>query len=186
MSKLRSLVAIAALSLSVSCATAGGGKGGAPNFTLNGVDGRPVSLSNQLGKKVVLINFWATWCGPCTHELPHLQALYDKFKGQGLEVMAVAMDGPETIANVAPFVRRQGLTFPVLLDEETRAVGLYNPQKAAPYNVFIDRSGKIVATHEGFANGDEKLIEELVEKLVRGEEIAPAANAEAAAEVSAQ
>lgn len=171
------------LALLTACATSGGTGGQAnyeaADFTLNTVDGRTVSLSEHLGKDVVLINFWATWCTPCAYELPHLQALWDKHKDDGLVILAVAMDGPETIASVAPFVRRHALGFPVLLDEETRAVSLYNPQRAAPFNVIIDRSGRIVSAREGFNAGDEKAIEEtivaLLGKAASGQEAAPAA-----------
>ena len=160
-----------ALALACACATTGTDGGAqrsyeAADFTLNTVDGRTVSLSEHLGRAVVLINFWATWCTPCMYELPHLQALYEQYKDDGLDVLGVAMDGPETIASVAPFVRRHSIGFPVLLDEETRAVSLYNPQRSAPFNVLIDRSGKVVSSREGFNAGDEKSIEAAVVALL--------------------
>lgn len=170
-SRLISLLVFGALLLTTACATtsSSGHRGGAPDFTLSSVDGRPVSLSKYLGKKVVLLNFWATWCAPCASELPHLQELYDTYKDQDLVILSIAMDGPETMANVAPFVRRQGLTFPVLLDPETRAVLLYNPSRSAPFNVIIGRDGKIAMAREGFASGDEKFLESTLLAAMKSE-----------------
>jgi peroxiredoxin len=68
------------------------------------------------------------------------------------------MDGPETIANVGSFTRRYNLTFPVLLDEETKVVGIYNPKRTAPLSVLIDRKGQIARVRQGYNAGDEKLI----------------------------
>lgn len=161
---LRPTILAVLLALS-GCATTGGVPM-ASDFTLDGIDGRRVSLSQHLGKDVVVLNFWATWCGPCASELPHLQALHEAHALEGLVILAIAMDGPETVANVAPFVRRQRLTFPVLLDEETRAVALYNPHRSAPYTVFIDRTGRVVGTREGFNPGDEREIEATVRALL--------------------
>jgi peroxiredoxin len=146
---------------------AAGLKLGAPatDFTLRDVDGKDVRLSDFSGK-VVLIDFWATWCVPCEAAIPHLQELYVQNRDRGFVVLGVAMDGPETIAGVAPFARRYNLTFPVLLDEETKVVGMYNPKRTAPLSVLIDRQGQIARTRQGFNAGDEKLIEADVKGLL--------------------
>lgn len=150
---------------------AGGGADGAAqgaaatDFTLRDVDGKSVSLSDFAGK-VVLIDFWATWCVPCEAEIPHLESLYQKNKDAGLVVLGVSMDGPETVASVGPFVRRYNLSFPVLLDEETKVVGVYNPKRTAPLSVLIDRTGKIVRVRSGYNPGDENLIAEDVAKAL--------------------
>lgn len=172
-SAARALLFLAVTSaVSVGCASGGAPNGGAAgpstassgstgrtsDFALRDTDGRTVRLSDHLGKRVVLLNFWATWCVPCAAELPHLQRLYASQKDR-LVVLGIAMDGPESVANVAPQVRRYGLTFPVLLDEETRVVGLYNPKRAAPYSVLIGLDGAVVKTREGYSSGDEAAIE---------------------------
>lgn len=163
--------ALVALSCGGAQTTGGGGASGAraSDFALPDVEGRTVRLSDFLGKKVVLINFWATWCAPCQGEMPHLERLYATYRDQGFVVLGVSMDGPESVANVAPMVRRLGLSYPVLLDEETRVVGMYNPKRAAPFNVLIARDGTIARTREGYSAGDEAEIEADVKRLLGGE-----------------
>jgi peroxiredoxin len=138
----------------------------ATDFTLRDVDGRDVRLSDYLQKSVVLIDFWATWCVPCEAELPHLENMYEQYKDKGFVVLGVAMDGPETVAQVGPFTRRYNLSFPVLLDQETKVVNVYNPKRTAPLSVLIDRKGTIARVREGYSSGDEKLIQADVASLV--------------------
>jgi peroxiredoxin len=104
---------------------------------------------------------------PCEAELPHLEKLYGDFHDKGFVVLGVAMDGPETVAQVGPFVRRYQLSFPVLLDEETKVVGVYNPKRTAPLSVLIDRKGSVARVRQGYSAGDEKLIEEDVRSLTQ-------------------
>lgn len=139
----------------------------ASDFSLRDTTGKTVRLSDYLGQRVILLSFWTTWCGPCAVELPQLQRLYTVHAAAGLMVLAISMDGPETLAEVAPRARRYGLEFPVLLDEETRVVRSYNPKRAAPYTVLIDRQGSIVAAREGYATGDDVKLERQIEALLR-------------------
>jgi peroxiredoxin len=124
-----------------------------------------VRLSDHRGK-VVLVNFWATWCVPCAAELPHLQRLYEAYADQGFVVLAISMDGPESVAEVVPRARRYGLTFPVLLDEETRVVAVYNPKRSAPFTALIGPDGAVVETREGYSAGDEIAIEADIQALL--------------------
>jgi peroxiredoxin len=139
------------------------------DFALRDLTGRIVRLSDYLGRNVVLLNFWASWCVPCAAELPQLDRLYRAHRSRGLVVLGIAMDGPETVANVASMVRRHGLTFPVLLDEETRVVGIYNPKRTAPFSVLIGRDSTVAKTREGYVTGDERAIEADVLSLLRKE-----------------
>lgn len=147
--------------------TSGEGTGDATDFTLNDVDGKQVSLSDYLGKQTIVIDFWATWCKPCVAELSHLQKVYESRKDKGFVVLAVSMDGPETESQVAPFVKAKGWSFPVLVDTETRATSLYNPRKAAPFTMLIDRHGKIVKKREGFNPGDEVQLESDIDAAMK-------------------
>ncbi len=138
----------------------------APDFVLKDLDGNAVRLSDFRGKNVVLIDFWATWCVPCVKELPHLQRLSDSYKNQGLAMLAIAVDGPESVAMVRPFMKRYGYTFPVLLDTDSEVLALYDPRVVLPYTLLIDREGNIRRVHQGYSPGDEKLIEEEVKTLL--------------------
>jgi peroxiredoxin len=130
----------------------------APDFSASELAGKPFHLRDHLGKEVIVLDFWATYCEPCKAEFPHLRSLYDQDKERGLLVVGVSMDGPETAADVLAFARRFELDFPVVLDEDSRIASLYNPKKSMPLSVIIDRSGRIAVVREGFSPGDEKLV----------------------------
>jgi peroxiredoxin len=138
----------------------------ASDFTLRDLDGRQVHLSD-FGGKVVLLDFWATWCVPCAAELPQLEELYQKRHADGLVVLGIAMDGPESVAQVVPFARRYNLTFPTLVDEDTRVINVYNPKRIAPMTVLIDRRGMIARVRNGYNAGDEKLLADDVANLLK-------------------
>lgn len=142
-------------------------KGSAPEFTLPSIDGSNVSLSDYLGKKVILIDFWATTCQPCLVEMPHVVSMYEKFKDRGFVVLAVAGDGPETRAQVSAEVHAKKMTFPVLLDEETSVIARYSPKKDMPFWVLIDKNGNVVKKKNGYDPGDEVKLAEEIEKLLQ-------------------
>jgi peroxiredoxin len=130
----------------------------APDFAAPDLKGATFRLSDHLGKEVVLLDFWSTFCEPCKAEFPHLRAMYDRDRANGLLVVGVAMDGPETSADVPAFVTRFGVDFPVVVDEDSHIAGLYNPKKSMPLSVLIDRSGQIAVVREGYNPGDERLV----------------------------
>ncbi|MDP9149271.1 MAG: TlpA family protein disulfide reductase [Myxococcota bacterium] len=130
----------------------------APDFTASDLAGKTFRLGDHLRKEVVLLDFWSTFCEPCKAEFPHLRALYTEKKASGLLVVGVAMDGPETVADVPAFARRFDLAFPIVTDEDSRIANLYNPKKSMPFSVLIDRAGHIAVVREGYNPGDEKLV----------------------------
>lgn len=133
-------------------------RGSVADFTLRDIDGQSHSLSEHLGKSVIVISFWASWCEPCKRELVKLDELYKLYKDKGLVVLAIAMDEPETQGEVRPFVKQRGLTFPVLLDSESQVAARLNPRRSAPYNLIIGKDQRIVWTHEGYVPGDEQAL----------------------------
>jgi peroxiredoxin len=128
----------------------------ARDFSARDIDGKSVTLSNHLGKQVVLLDFISTWCEPCVAEFPHLRSLYHANKAKGFVVLAISVDGPETVANVPSFARRNMLEFPVIIDGDSQIALLYNPKKTAPVTVLIDRTGTVVSIREGYTAGDER------------------------------
>lgn len=110
------------------------------DFTLTDLAGKPWHL-RELRGKVVLVNFWATWCPPCRKEMPDLQALYEKYKDQGFVVLAIS---DEDEAKVAPFIAEQKIGYPVVLDPEGRVHRLYQIE-GIPKSFVYDREGKLVA-----------------------------------------
>ena len=130
----------------------------APDFTGRDVAGKTFRLSDHLGKDVVLLDFWSTYCEPCKAEFPHLRAMYDGQRARGLLVVGIAMDGPETVADVPSFVKRFELDFPVVTDEDSRIASLFNPKKSMPLSVLISRSGRVAVVREGYNPGEEKLL----------------------------
>jgi thiol-disulfide isomerase/thioredoxin len=151
----------------------------APDFTLESLDGKNVKLSDLRGK-AVLLNFWATWCGPCKIEMPWFVELQNEYGSQGLQIVGVAMDdsGKDEIAQ---FAKEMGVNYPVLLGKE--AVGdEYGGVPALPESFFISRDGKIVDKIIGLRGKAD--IEESVRKALSAR---PSANPVAsAATVSTQ
>jgi peroxiredoxin len=139
----------------------------ASDFTLRDVNGTEMTLSSLKGK-VVILSFWATWCGPCKEEMPHLQAMYSELKDKGLVVLSIATDDARSASKVKPFVMSKGFTFPVLLDKESTVVGTYNPSKTLPYTVVIDKNGEVVRRTSGYNPGDEVELKTFLTGLVGG------------------
>jgi cytochrome c biogenesis protein CcmG/thiol:disulfide interchange protein DsbE len=113
----------------------------APDFTLNTVGGGPVSLSAYRGQ-VVIVNLWASWCGPCRAEMPAIQQVYAAYRASGLAVLAVNSTVQDTALDAQNFAQNLGLTFPILLDLDG-AVGRSYLVRALPSTFFIDRKGVI-------------------------------------------
>jgi thiol-disulfide isomerase/thioredoxin len=110
----------------------------APDFQLETLDGKSIKLADLRGRPV-LINFWATWCGPCQQEMPLIEQYYQKYQ-PNLVVLAVNSDEPKT--DVQAFVTNLNLTFPVLLDPDYKIEDLYRV-RAFPTTFFVDKSGTI-------------------------------------------
>jgi peroxiredoxin len=139
----------------------------APDFELPALAGGSVRLHDHLGKDVVLLDFWATFCQPCLVAMPELDRLYVKYRAQGLVVLGVSIDESAAQGRVRGEVAKLGVTFPILLDQETRVVSMYNPRATAPYSVLIGREGRVVGRREGYVHGDERKLEQEIVKALR-------------------
>lgn len=133
----------------------------APDFKLKDLDGQQVSLSDYRGQ-VVLLNFWATWCGPCRKEIPDIRTVYGSYKDKGFVVLAV--DIGETSTVVSPFVKQFEMGFPVLLDSNMAVARQYEAF-SIPTSLFLDRQGIIREIRVGAMS--QSVIEQAVSKLLK-------------------
>jgi peroxiredoxin len=135
----------------------------APDFTLKDADGKVVHMSDYRGK-VVLLDFWATWCGPCKIEIPWFMEMQRKNKDKGFEVLGIAMDD-EGWEVVKPFVADLNVNYRIVIGNDATAE-IYGGVDALPTTFLIDRGGKIAAVHVGLASKKdfEDGIEELLQK----------------------
>jgi len=168
------LLALAALVLAPLAARAATP---ATTFSLRDLDGNTVELDDYKGK-VIFLDFWATWCGPCKDAMPHWQKMYTDLKSKGLVVLAVSTDDARSKPRVKPFIRSSGYTYPVLFDTDSSALMVYDPNKTLPFSVLIGRDFQLHDVHAGYTPGDEKKVRAEVEKLLA--EPAPGAPAPAA------
>lgn len=121
----------------------------APSWQLNDLEGQAVKLSDFKGK-VVILDFWATWCPPCRAEIPGFIALQKQYAAQGLSVVGVSLDTAGSSV-VKTFMQRLGMNYPVVLGDEKIAAD-YGGIAAIPTTFVIDRNGNIVSSHQGFAS----------------------------------
>jgi len=129
----------------------------APNFKLQSLDGQSISLSDFRGKPV-LINFWATWCGPCRIEMPYLQQIYEEWHGKGMVVLTINIG--ESSSQIKEFMQSQGLSLPVLLDKRGSVAQKYNIL-GIPTTFFLDKDGviqdKIIGAFQNKAQIEKRL-----------------------------
>jgi thiol-disulfide isomerase/thioredoxin len=131
-------------------------------FTVPGLTGQPLRLAD-FQRRVVLLNFWATWCLPCREEMPSMERLYQRYRDRGLAILAISID--RNTAAVAPFVQYFQLTFPVGLDPDAGVAGEYG-MRALPTTVVIDPAGQVVALAVGAREWDGPAARRLVESLL--------------------
>ena len=129
-----------------SVSAAGRPEAPAPNWELKDLDGKTVHLSDFKGK-VVILDFWATWCPPCRKEIPGFVELQKKYGARGLVMIGVAMD--EDPDPVKPFARKQGINYPVVFGDMKTAAA-YGGIESIPVSFVINRAGNVVAAHEGY------------------------------------
>jgi peroxiredoxin len=159
------LVSVLAAGLILAgCATTSQGTGAgsqAPDFQLPDLDGNVVSLSGLRGSPV-LLNFWASWCGPCREEMPYIQQIHEEWSGRGLVVLTVNLG--ENADDVREFMEEFDLTFPALLDTETSLAETYNVG-GIPTTYFIDKEG-IIRERKIGAFPSAEVIEQSLSKIM--------------------
>jgi thiol-disulfide isomerase/thioredoxin len=152
-------IAIATL---VCCSSAVLAAGAAPDFTLKSSTGENIRLAEQRGQ-VVMLNFWASWCGPCREEMPLLDAMSKKYGPMGFSLYGINVDADTDDAkNVLEKIK---VSYPILFDPESKLSDLYKVE-GMPYSVLIDKKGQIRYIHKGYVPGDEKKYAKVIMELV--------------------
>ena len=131
-----------------------------PNFTLEALQGNEYTLSKLRGK-VVILDFWATWCGPCRKSIPVFNAIYDKYKDKEVLVLGIGLDDKEAIKK---FVQTTPINYPVLIgsQEVARTYGI----RAIPTTFIIDKEGIVTARHLGLLPNMQSTLEQEIERLI--------------------
>jgi peroxiredoxin len=142
---------------------AGEASGPAAEFSLPSRSGQPVSLAALRGQ-VVLVNFWATWCGPCRKEMPLLEQIHRKYAPLGFTMLGINVE--EDTTHMEAFLGDVPVTFPVLLDPANHVSKLYDVA-AMPSTVIIDRKGQVRYIHQGWQPGDESRYQDVIRQLIR-------------------
>ncbi|MFL0798381.1 MAG: TlpA family protein disulfide reductase [Cellvibrionaceae bacterium] len=135
----------------------------APDFTLKSDSGSNIRLSEQRGK-IVMINFWASWCGPCRQEMPYLEKLYKRYGKAGVVLLGINVDKDSKLAD--HFLKDLETTFPILYDP-TGSVSKQYKVRAMPTTVIIDRDGNIRYTHRGYKPGYEDKYKKNIRELLK-------------------
>lgn len=151
------------VALIASQAGAVGLKEEAPDFTLKSLDGANLRLEEYRGQ-VVLINFWASWCGPCRQEMPLLDRLHHRYEDTGFAVLGINVEG--LVAPAQEIVDSTNVTFPIVIDDGQKVSEMYNLE-AMPSTFVVDRDGVVRYIHRGYKPGDEAKYVEIVKQLIR-------------------
>jgi peroxiredoxin len=129
------------------------GKTASLDFVLKDIDGKDVSLSAYKGK-VIVLDFWATWCAPCRIEIPNFVELYKKYRSEGFVVLGVSVDDP--VSKLKPFARELKMNYPVLIGLNRDDIkDAFGPPPGYPTSFVIGRDGKICSQHTGFVPKEE-------------------------------
>jgi len=135
------------------------------DFEFKDIENNTRTYNELKGEKLTLIDFWATWCGPCNKAIPELNKIYSIYKKKGVEIIGINCDGPRSVSKVGPLSKSLQIQYPVLIDinsglkSELNIMGL-------PTLIIVNSKGKIVWIHEGFISGDEEIIISEIEKYL--------------------
>jgi thiol-disulfide isomerase/thioredoxin len=135
-----------------------------PPYTAKMLDGQPFDLASKRGK-VVFLNLWATWCGPCVFEIPELEKMHKQYAARGFEVVGVSLDEGDP-AQVADFVKEHAMTYPVVIDPEGKMANILQTS-IIPTSVLLDRTGKVVWKKYEALTGPDAELTKAVEAALR-------------------
>ena len=160
---MRNRIVALTAALAIAVPVLAGTEAPAPQFTLSSRGGGDVSLSQYHGQ-VVMINFWASWCGPCRTEMPLLDSIYRKYNKLGFTLLGVNVEPDSRAAE--DWLKQTPVSFPILFDKDSKVSKLYDVG-GMPSTVIIDRTGKVRWLHKGFTPGAENEYMDQIRSLVR-------------------
>lgn len=135
------------------------------DFSLKSIDGSTYKLSEHLKKKIIVIDFWATWCKPCKKLLKKLNKIYLDLQDE-VDVITISVDESSAFVMVDSYVKGKGFKFRVLIDPDSTVSRIFNPAQKIPFTVIIDKKGEIAYTHLGYIPGIEKEIRKKIAELL--------------------
>ena len=136
------------------------------DFTLDNLENEQVSLEELKGNQLTIIDFWATWCKPCTKAMPKLNELYNSYKDQGLNIIGISCDGPRSISKVPAVANALKVDYTILTDIDCEVMNTYQYQ-AFPTLVLLNADNEVVYLHEGYRNGDEEEIKKEIDSHLK-------------------
>jgi len=136
------------------------------DFRLNDLSGKSVRYAEVKGKKVTVLDFWATWCKPCTQAIPKLVQLQARYRDQGVQILGINVDGVRNLNKVRPMASSLEISYPVLLDVNSQ-VRADLKVTAMPTILLVNENDEIVVRQQGYRAGDEKILEEEIRKLLQ-------------------
>ncbi len=140
-----------------------------PPFVMPDLKGNEVNLSNYLGRKVILLDFWSIYCAPCVEQMPGLIELYDTYNDRGLEVFGISLDSHFNARRLNKFVEgyERRIPYPIIHDARSEIRRMYGIS-TLPTTIIVDPSGKVKLFHIGFTKKDKELISEYISQLMSG------------------
>jgi thiol-disulfide isomerase/thioredoxin len=142
---------------------------GYDKLVLRDMDGKTVEVDSLLKEGPVVINFWATWCGPCRVEMPHLEKIYKDLSPRGVHFAAVSLDRRTRKSSLEKFLKKNKVTLPVYVDPEGQLASRFKV-KAIPTTIVLDKKAEAYYTAKGYRRGDEVLLKKKIEALLPPDE----------------